>query len=119
VADEFRKARILLVHDIILNHTSDEHAWAQKAKAGETHYQDYYYIFRRSADSRYLRAKHAAGVPWNRSGNFTWSGEMQRWVMSVFHHYQWEPELLNPEVLIQIVDIILFWANQGVDVLRP
>ena len=118
VADEFRKREILLVHDIILNHTSDEHAWAQKAKAGETHYQDYYYTFEDRRIPDIYEQSMPQVFPGTDPGNFTWSGEMQRWVMSVFHHYQWDLNYSNPEVLIQIVDIILFWANQGVDVLR-
>jgi amylosucrase len=39
-------------------------------------------------------------------------------VMTVFHDYQWDLNYSNPAVFIEMLDIILFWANQGVDVLR-
>jgi len=38
--------------------------------------------------------------------------------MTVFNHYQWDLNYSNPAVLIEMVDIILFWANKGVDILR-
>ena len=38
--------------------------------------------------------------------------------MTVFHNYQWDLNYSNPNVFNEMLDIILFWANQGVDVLR-
>ena len=51
-------------------------------------------------------------------GNFTWNEEMQQWVMTVFHDYQWDLNYSNPAVFIEMIDIILFWANRGADVVR-
>jgi len=87
-----------------LNHTLDEPRVGPEGQGGETHYQDYLLHFSRSADSDIYEAKHAAGVPGTDPGKLHRSGEMQRWVMSVFHHYQWDLKLLNPEVLIQDLD---------------
>jgi len=118
VAEEFRKREILLVLDIVLNHTSEEHEWARKAVQGERRYQDYYYIF----DSREIPDMFEQTLPEifpeSAPGNFTWNAEMQKWVMTVFHDYQWDLNYSNPEVFIEMLDIILFWANQGVDILR-
>jgi amylosucrase len=51
-------------------------------------------------------------------GNFTWDPDMSKWVMTVFNHYQWDLNYKNPAVLIEMVDIILFWANRGADIIR-
>ena len=51
-------------------------------------------------------------------GNFTWDEEMGQWVMTVFHNYQWDLDYSNPTVFIEMLDVILFWANQGADILR-
>ena len=40
LARELRRRDMLLVLDVVVNHTSDEHQWAQKARAGEKRYQD-------------------------------------------------------------------------------
>ena len=45
LAGEFKKYGILLTLDVVVNHTSDEHQWAQKARQGSLEHQDYYYIF--------------------------------------------------------------------------
>lgn len=51
-------------------------------------------------------------------GSFTFEPETGQWVMTVFNQYQWDLNYSNPAVLIEMVDIILFWANKGVDILR-
>ncbi|CAG7857192.1 partial amylosucrase, partial [biofilm metagenome] len=118
VAEEFRKRDILLVLDIVLNHTSDEHLWAQKAAAGDKCFQDYYYIFDNREIPDMFEQTMPEIFPETDPGNFTWNGDMQKWVMTVFHSYQWDLNYSNPEVFIEMVDILLFWANQGVDILR-
>lgn len=118
VASEFRRHGILLVLDIVLNHTSDEHEWALRAKAGEEHYQNYYLTFADREIPDLFEQTMPEVFPESSPGNFTWSEEMGRWVMTVFHDYQWDLNYANPEVFIEMLDIILFWANEGVDVLR-
>jgi amylosucrase len=39
-------------------------------------------------------------------------------VMTVFNNYQWDLNYSNPAVFIEMIDIILFWANQGADIIR-
>ena len=118
LASELRSWDILLTLDVVLNHTSEEHEWAQKAIQGDPQYQDYYYTF----DSREIPDKYEQSMPEifpeTAPGNFTWNEEMERWVMTVFHDYQWDLNYSNPRILIEMVDIILFWANQGADIIR-
>lgn len=118
IAEEFRKRDILLVLDIVLNHTSDEHEWAQKAMMGDRHYQDYYYVFDNREIPEMFEQSMPEVFPETDPGNFTWNADMEKWVMTVFHSYQWDLNYSNPEVFIEMLDIILFWANQGVDILR-
>jgi amylosucrase len=51
-------------------------------------------------------------------GSFTLNPDTGKWVMTVFNHYQWDLNYSNPAVFIEMVDIVLFWANKGVDILR-
>ncbi|NUN66514.1 alpha-amylase [Pseudanabaena biceps] len=118
IAADFRKRDILLVLDIVLNHTSDEHEWAKKAIKGDRRFQDYYYIFEGREVPDMFEQSMPEVFPETSPGNFTWNPEMQKWVMTVFHDYQWDLNYSNPNVFIEMLDIILFWANQGVDILR-
>ena len=118
IAEEFRKRGILLVLDVVLNHTSDEHEWAKKAIKGDRSFQEYYYIFENREVPDMFEQSMPNVFPETDPGNFTWNAEMGKWVMTVFHDYQWDLNYSNPAVFIEMLDIILFWANQGVDILR-
>jgi len=104
--------------DIVLNHTSNQHEWALKAKKGEQKYQDYYYFYedRRLPD---LFDQNMPDIfPESAPGSFTYVEECKRWAMTVFHSYQWDLNYTNPQVLCEMLDTIFFYANLGVDVLR-
>lgn len=118
VATEFRRQGILLVLDIVLNHTSEEHEWARRAESGEERFQNYYHTFADRSIPDLFEQTMPEVFPESSPGNFTWNEAMGRWVMTVFHEYQWDLNYANPEVFIQMLDIILFWANEGVDVMR-
>jgi len=118
VARDLHKRRMLLTLDVVVNHTSREHEWARKARAGDATYQNYYYIFADREMPDLYEETMPEIFPDNAPGNFTWDEDMQRWIMTVFHDYQWDLNYSNPDVFIEMVDIILFWANQGADIIR-
>jgi len=118
LSESLQKRDILLTLDVVVNHTSDEHEWAQRACKGDKKYQDYYYLF----DSREVPDMFEESMPEifpeTSPGNFTWNEGMQKWVMTVFNDYQWDLNYSNPAVLIEMLDIILYWSNQGADIIR-
>ena len=118
LADEMRKRDILLVLDVVVNHTSNKHYWAQRAQAGEQKYLDYYYTFENRNVPDMFEQSMPEIFPETAPGNFTWDEEMGRWVMTVFNDYQWDLNYSNPAVFIEMLNITLFWANQGADILR-
>ncbi len=112
------KREMYLMLDIVLNHTSHRHAWAEKAKAGDKTYQDYFYFFDFSTLPEQYEQSMPEVFPEAAPGNFTWVPECQKWVMTVFHNYQWDLNYTNPRVLVEMLDNVLFSANLGVDILR-
>ena len=118
LASTLKKRDMLLVLDVVVNHTSDEHEWAQRARQGEKKYQDYYFVFGDREIPDIYEETMPEIFPETAPGNFTWDAEMGKWVMTVFNTYQWDLNYRNPAVLIEMIDIILFWANQGADILR-
>lgn len=118
LSNAMREREILMVLDVVVNHTSDEHEWAQKARAGDSVYQDYYYTFETRNVPDMFEQNMPEVFPETAPGNFTWNEQMGRWVMTVFNDFQWDLNYSNPAVFIEMLDIILFWANQGADILR-
>ncbi len=113
-----REEGISFVADFVFNHTSNEHTWAKKALAGEEKYQDYYYMFPdRTIPDQYDSTLREI-FPDTRRGNFTWVDEIQKWVWTTFHNYQWDLNYQNPDLFREIAGEMLFLANIGVEVLR-
>jgi glycosidase len=125
LANELRQAGISLALDLVFNHTSDEHTWAESAKAGEEEFMDYYRIFPdRSLPDAFERTLREI-FPEEHSGAFSplslkgrGRGEGQYWVWTTFHSYQWDLNYSNPVVFNRMAEEMLFLANQGVEVLR-
>jgi len=118
IAGEFRKRKMIMALDLVVNHTSDQHEWAQKALKGQKRYQEYYYFFKdRTIPDLYEKSMPEV-FPGIDPGNFTKIDKLDKWVMTVFHKYQWDLNYTNPEVFIQMMNALLFLANQGVDILR-
>jgi amylosucrase len=115
---ELRRRNMLLTLDVVVNHTSDRHEWAQRARAGEQAYRDYFYIFDNRDIPDLFEETMPEIFPETAPGNFTFDEQMNKWVMTVFNSYQWDLNYSNPAVFIEMLDIILFWANKGADILR-
>ena len=104
--------------DFVMNHTSEDHEWARRARAGEAEYQDFYFFYDDwSIPQEY--EKHVPQVfPTTAPGNFTWCREVGKPVMTTFYPYQWDLNYANPAVFNAMTDNMLFLCNKGVDVIR-
>lgn len=125
LATDLRKANISLAVDLVFNHTSDEHIWAQKAKRGEQEFMDFYRIFPdRSMPDEYEKTLREIFPDGDHAGAFSPVQIKKRgvqnphWVWTTFHSYQWDLNYSNPSVFNRMAEEMLFLANQGVEVLR-
>ncbi len=118
VAAALRARGMTLCVDLVLNHTAKEHDWAVRAASGDENYQDYYLMF----DTPELPDQYARTLvevfPDNAPGNFTHYPDFGKWVWTTFNEHQWDLNWANPQVFLEVVDIMLFLANRGVEVLR-
>ncbi len=118
LAEHLDKNGISLVLDFILNHTSDQHEWALKAKNGDPEYQSYYYLFDNKEQINEYTPYLRDIFPEVRKGSFTYNKEMGKWVWTTFNSYQWDLNYKNPEVFLQMIKEMFFLIEAGVDVLR-
>ena len=118
LAAALRREGISLVVDFVFNHTSDEHEWAVRALSGDEEYQAFYHMFPdRTLPDRYEQSLREI-FPEQAPGSFTYRREIDKWVWTTFHHYQWDLNYHNPAVFCAMLEEMLFLANQGVEVLR-
>ncbi|WP_342782233.1 amylosucrase [Thiohalocapsa marina] len=118
LATELRHHGISLTLDFVFNHTSDEHAWAEAALAGDRRYQAYYRMYPdRSMPDQYERTMPEVFTE-DHPGAFTYRTGIKKWVWTTFHTYQWDLNYANPEVFNRMLEEMLFLANQGVEILR-
>lgn len=118
LAQAFHARGMSLCIDLVLNHTAKEHAWARRAAKGDARYQDYYLMFDDPETPRQYERSLVEVFPDNAPGNFTHYPAFGKWVWTTFNEHQWDLNWANPEVFLEIVQIMLFLANRGVDVLR-
>lgn len=104
--------------DFVMNHTSEEHEWAKRARAGEGEYMSRYFFY----DNGDIPARYEETVPQvfptTAPGNFTWLPEIGHYVLTTFYPYQWDLNYRNPRVFNEMIYNFLFIANQGMDIIR-
>jgi len=112
-----RKQGISMVLDFVFNHTSNEHAWAQQAAAGDPEHSAYYWIFPDRTEPDAYEQTVREIFPDEHPGAFTQLPD-GRWIWTTFHTYQWDLNYSNPAVFTAMAREMLFIANLGVDFLR-
>ncbi len=115
---KLREKGMYLMLDFVVNHTSDEFLWAQKAKKGDKRFQDFYYTFPDRVIPDEFEKSLPEVFPQTSPGNFTYDKEMKKWVMTVFNHYQWDLNYRNPDVFLEMLKNLVALANLGVDIVR-
>lgn len=104
--------------DFVMNHTSEDHEWAKRARNGEGEYMSRYYFYADPSVPRMYEQTVPQVFPTTAPGNFTWLPECRHWVMTTFYPYQWDLNYANPVVFNEMMGSFLYLANRGVDVLR-
>ncbi len=117
LADACRKAGISLCLDFVMNHTSEEHEWAKKARAGETGYRERYFFYNNWKIPMEFEKTVPQVFPTTAPGSFTQLEDGQI-VMTSFYPYQWDLNYANPVVFNDMTENLLYLANRGIDVVR-
>ncbi len=104
--------------DFVMNHTSEDHEWAVKARAGDEECRRKYFFYD-SWDVPYEFEKTVPQVfPTTAPGNFSWCEEAGKVVMTTFYPYQWDLNYANPVVFNDMTENMLFLTNVGIDIIR-
>lgn len=118
LAGECHKRNISVCLDFVMNHTSEEHAWARRAKEGDAEYQKRYYFYDNYDVPPEFEKTVPEVFPTTAPGNFTWLADLQKFVMTTFYPYQWDLNYWNPVVFNEMMINALNLINKGVDIIR-
>ena len=118
LTDACHKKGISVCMDFVMNHTSEDHEWAKRARAGDGEYMSRYFFY----DSYDIPSQYEKTVPQvfptTAPGNFTWLSDAKHFVMTTFYPYQWDLNYGNPRVFNEMMYNFLFLANKGIDIIR-
>ena len=99
-----------LMFDMVFNHTSIEHEWFKKALAGDSYYQDFYYIREPKADG---------SLPTNWQSKFggdAWApfGDTGKYYLCLYDKTQADLNWHNPALRDEIYKIVNYWIDRGI-----
>ena len=109
-----RDIRILI--ELVINHTSDQHPWFQRARHAKrgSVVRDYYVWSdtpTRYADARIIFTD-------TETSNWTWDAVAGQYYWHRFFSHQPDLNFDNPRVVESVTNIMRFWLDTGVDALR-
>jgi maltose alpha-D-glucosyltransferase / alpha-amylase len=107
---------IRVIAELVVNHTSDQHPWFQRArvsKPGSVH-RDFYVW---STDDRKYAGTRVIFVDTERS-NWTWDDTAKAYYWHRFYHHQPDLNFDNPRVMREVLSVLRYWADLGIDGLR-
>src|SRR6266508_638053 len=107
---------IRVIIELVVNHTSDQHPWFQRARAARqgSKWRDYYVW--NETDQKYLGTR-IIFVDSEKS-NWTWDPVAQSYFWHRFYSHQPDLNYDNPRVFVEMLRVLRFWFDLCVDGLR-
>nr|WP_246286073.1 alpha-glucosidase [Microbacterium pseudoresistens] len=111
---ELHRRGMRLIMDLVVNHTSDEHAWFQQALADPASpYRDYYFFRPGEPDAPPNNwTSFFSGSAWR------WFPERGEWALHLFSPRQMDLDWTHPPMREEIVEMVRWWLEKGVDGFR-
>src|SRR5579859_1240462 len=106
---------IRVLSDLVLNHTSDQHPWFQEARRAPDSSKRGYYVWS-DTDQAYAAAR-IIFLDTERS-NWTWDAQAGQYFWHRFFSYQPDLNYDNPDVQREMLQVLRFWLDKGLDGFR-
>ena len=114
--DEAHKRGLKVITELVINHTSDQHPWFQRARRAPkgSHERDFYVWTDDPEKYSDVRIIFTDTEP----SNWTWDPVAKQHYWHRFFHHQPDLNYDNPAVRQGIFDILEYWLDMGVDGFR-
>ncbi|XP_046736597.1 maltase 1-like [Diprion similis] len=113
-----KKLGLKVILDYVPNHTSDEHEWFIKSKAGIEPYTDYFVWNKGIVVNGTRKPPNNWLCAFNSGSAWEWVEERQAYYLHQFSVHQVDLNFSNPRVIQETKDIMTFWLDRGVDGFR-
>lgn len=113
---EAHKRGIRIITELVINHTSDQHLWFQKARYAEKDSKDRNFYVWSDTNQKYAGTRIIFSDTEN--SNWTWDPIANQYFWHRFYSNQPDLNFDNPDVLKEVLSIMRFWFDMGVDGLR-
>ena len=110
---EAHKKGIRVIFDISMNHTSDEHPWFIEASKSKDNPYRNYYIW-----SKDTNLYQDARIIFKGIESSNWEKKGEEYFFHRFFNFQPDLNYRNPQVLLEMCQILHFWQVAGVDGFR-
>ena len=113
---EAHKRNLKVITELVINHTSDQHPWFQRARrAPKGSVERDYYVWtddpKKFKDARIIFQDYEVS-------NWTWDPVAKQYFWHRFFHHQPDLNYDNPKVQEEVFKIIDYWCKMGVDGFR-
>jgi maltose alpha-D-glucosyltransferase/alpha-amylase len=107
---------IRVITELVINHTSDQHRWFQRARRAKpgSAARDFYVWS--DTDQKYKDARIIFRD--TEKSNWTWDETAKAYYWHRFYSHQPDLNFDNPKLLEEIIRVMRFWLDTGVDGLR-
>jgi len=105
-----------VITELVINHTSDQHPWFQTARRAPPGSPERDFYVWSDSDSKYAGTR-IIFIDTEKS-NWTWDDEAKAYYWHRFYSHQPDLNFDNPAVFEEVLDIMRFWLDLGVDGLR-
>ena len=113
--DEAHRRNMRVIADLVLNHTSDQHPWFLEARSSPLSPKRDYYVWSDS-DKKYGKAR-IIFIDTEKS-NWTWDPVANAYYWHRFFSHQPDLNYDNPELRNEMLNVMSFWLDQGLDGFR-
>ncbi len=114
--DAAHARNIRVITELVINHTSDQHPWFQRARTTPPGSPERDFYVWSASDNKYAGTR-VIFIDTEKS-NWTWDDEAKAYYWHRFYSHQPDLNFDNPAVLEEVLSIMRFWLDMGIDGLR-
>lgn len=114
--EEIHRRGMRVITELVINHTSDQHPWFQAARTAPPGSPERDFYVWSDTDQRYQETRIIFID--TESSNWTWDPVAKQYFWHRFYSHQPDLNFDNPKVIEEVLDVMRYWLDKGVDGLR-